>query len=88
MSIAFYVIAILGCGEGEAQCEPVRTAEARYESREACLAATDAVLARAEAAEFPTLVAECRPLGAAPVALNARDVALPEPQVRRAALSK
>ena len=41
MSVALYVIAILGCGEGEAPCQPVEVADVRYESREACLAATE-----------------------------------------------
>jgi len=84
MNPALYVIAILGCGEGEAPCEQLRVAEARYESREACLAATEAELARADA-PFPLVVAECREQGAAAVRRTPGEVALPEPDRRPSA---
>jgi hypothetical protein len=41
-------------------CQPVATMPAHYESREACSAATSAVLAGAMDFDFPTIVAECR----------------------------
>ncbi|HYJ30955.1 MAG TPA: hypothetical protein VEW25_11505, partial [Allosphingosinicella sp.] len=82
---ALYAIAILGCGEGEAPCQPVQTVEARYESREACLAATEQALARFSNLEFPTVVAECRTAGAVPATLRAADVRLPDPDRRPSA---
>jgi hypothetical protein len=85
MGPALYVIAILGCGEGEAACQPVEIAATRYESRESCLAATESALARFGALDFPIVVAECRALGAAAAPLSPADVALPEPDRRPSA---
>ena len=83
MSI-LYVIAILGCGEGEAACQPVQVADARYESREACLAATEGALAQATNLDFPVVVARCQEQGAA-APLSAADVRLPDPDRRPSA---
>ena len=85
MTPALYVIAILGCGEGEAPRQPVQIAEARYESREACLAATDGALARASNLDFPIVVAECRAAGAAATTLRPADIRLPDPDRRPSA---
>ncbi len=85
MNPALYVIAILGCGEGELPCEPVEVAPARYESREACLAATEATLGRFTALDFPIVVAICRAEGAAPSRLMPSEVRLPEPDRRPSA---
>jgi hypothetical protein len=84
MSI-LYAIAILGCGEGSEACQPIRIGDVRYESRESCLAATEAQLARASDVDFPIVVAECRPAGAAAAPLRPADVALPEPDRRPSA---
>ena len=40
MGPGFFVIAILGCADGSAACTPVATMPTRYESRDACQAAT------------------------------------------------
>jgi len=85
MNPALYVIAILGCGEGEAPCQPVATADTRYESRESCLAATEQTLARFTNLDFPIVVAECRAAGAAPTVLRPADVRLPDPDRRASA---
>lgn len=85
MNAALYVIAILGCGEGEAPCQPVALAETRYESREACLAGTEAVLARHTSLDFPIVVAECRAAGAGVTELRPAEVLLPEPDRRPSA---
>ena len=61
MGPGFFVIAILGCADGSAGCAPVATLSTRYESREACAAATAPALAANGEFDFPTLVAECRP---------------------------
>jgi hypothetical protein len=61
MGPAFYVISILGCADGSAVCTPVATIPTRYESRDACVAATGPALAASDGFDFPTLLAQCRP---------------------------
>ena len=61
MGPGFFVIAILGCADGSTGCAPVATMPTRYESREACAAATAPALAANGDFDFPTLLAECRP---------------------------
>ena len=59
MGPAYYVIAILGCADGSAQCAPVATVPTHYTSQEACSAATtDALVSRSDL-DFPTIVAQC-----------------------------
>lgn len=60
MGAGYYIMAIMGCGDGSAACTPVATAPTRYESAADCSAATEDVLARNMDLDFPTLVAECR----------------------------
>jgi hypothetical protein len=59
MEPAFYLIAILGCGEGDAPCEQVRRLEPRYESQAACTKATDAALLAHGDADYPVVIAQC-----------------------------
>ena len=61
MGPGFYVIAILGCADGSAACTPVATMPTRYESRDACQAATTGALQASNDFDFPTLLAQCRP---------------------------
>jgi len=77
---ALYLIAILGCGEGDASCDEARRVEQRYESREACLAATEAELLRAGDLPYPVVVAQCRPEGAQAEPLTAGEVERREPE--------
>ncbi len=63
MGPAAYVIAILGCADGAADCTPVATLPARYESEATCFAATGGALADSIRADFPTIVAPCQPAG-------------------------
>jgi len=60
MGPAGYFIALLGCADGAVACAPVATMPIRYESREACSAATGRVLATNTDFDFPTIMAECR----------------------------
>ena len=60
MGPAGYFIALLGCADGAGMCQPVATIPMRYESREACSAATGRVLAANTGFDFPTIMAECR----------------------------
>jgi hypothetical protein len=61
MGPGFYVIAIMGCADGAASCTPVATMPTRYESRDACQAATEMALQTGGDFDFPTLIAKCRP---------------------------
>jgi hypothetical protein len=61
MGPGFFVIAILGCADGSASCTPVAMMPTRYESRDACAAATAPMLAANSDFDFPTVMAECRP---------------------------
>jgi hypothetical protein len=54
-----FLIAILGCGEGDAPCRQVRTLEARYESQAACTAATEAAATGNSDVDYPVVVAQC-----------------------------
>ena len=60
MGPGFYVISILGCADGSAGCAPVATIPTRYESYDACVAATAPVLEANSDFDFPMLFAECR----------------------------
>jgi hypothetical protein len=90
MSPAVYVMAILGCGEATDVCEPVATVPARYESVEACNAATASMIERHSEALYPVVVAECRRAGTPVAKVWADEVKLPaadesrQPSVRRA----
>lgn len=56
-----YFIAILGCADGSAACQPIATLATRYENQALCVAATADALSANSDLDFPTLVAECRP---------------------------
>ncbi len=79
MQTLMYVMAILGCGESDAACREVRVEQQGYRSEATCRAATASALARHTDLEFPTVVARCRPAGAAPQLLRGSDVLLPGP---------
>jgi hypothetical protein len=76
MGPAYYLIAILGCGEGEAPCRQVSLMETRYESQAACTAQTEAALARSTDVDFPVVVAQCIAAGAPPVRVTPGEVRL------------
>jgi ABC-type hemin transport system ATPase subunit len=79
MGPGIFLIAIMGCGEGDAPCQSVRTLEARYESQAACTAATEAAVMQNSDVDFPVVVAECVAAGAKPNAPKASDVLRPGP---------
>ena len=74
-----FIIAILGCGEGDAPCQQVKTLETRYESQAACSEATDAALTSQSDADFPVVVAQCVAAGSPPKVLKADEIELPGP---------
>lgn len=62
MGPAYFIIAIMGCGDGAVDCRPVAAPAAHYVSEQACMAARgDALMANSDL-DFPTLVAECQPV--------------------------
>lgn len=79
MSAGLFLIAILGCGEAEAPCETVRTEQTRYESRDACLAATDSAALRNSDVDYPVVVARCIAAGARDKPVKANEVERPGP---------
>ena len=64
MGPVFYVVAILGCGDGDAPCAPARLLPARYASAAACQAQLPQRLAENTDVPFPTVMADCRLNGA------------------------
>jgi hypothetical protein len=89
MGPAFYVMAILGCGEAEGACEPVSTLATRYESQDACNAATTRAIEKHSDLLYPVVVAQCRPANSpASAQVWADEVKLPAshqaPKIQRA----
>ncbi|HJQ18206.1 MAG TPA: hypothetical protein VJ859_14550 [Allosphingosinicella sp.] len=88
MGPAYFILAILGCGEGEAVCRQVAVTDALYASAEACTADTGRAVARYQDIAYPVVVAECRRAGARPAShVRENDVKLPAdqpPHVQRA----
>lgn len=78
MGPAIFLIAIMGCGEGDAPCQELRLLETQYQSQGACTAATEAAVMRFSDFDFPVVVAQCRAAGAAPSPLSPADVKLPQ----------
>lgn len=62
MGPAYFVISILGCGDGGVACRTVATPATPYASEQACLAARGNVLIANTDLDFPNLVAECLPV--------------------------
>jgi hypothetical protein len=83
MEPLLFVMAILGCGEGDQACEEVRLAPTRYESQAACLAASEAELARQNDLLFPVVVAQCRRASDRPQPILASQIQRPEPEANR-----
>jgi hypothetical protein len=68
MGPAYFVIAIMGCGDGAVDCQTVATPAAHYASEQACLAARNDALIANNDLDFPTLLAECQAVGPKPTA--------------------
>ena len=67
MGPAYYVISILGCADGSAQCVPAATMPVHYASEATCRAAqTDALIASSDL-DFPTHEPHCTAVSAPPV---------------------
>ena len=73
---ALIVLSLLGCDDSGAQCDFVRVGNERYETVEACRAASEPLLAASAEEDYPTVVAVCSPESSVPTAQTA---ALGEP---------
>lgn len=63
MDPLFYVIAIMGCGDGSTACAQARVEPTQYRSIAACQAAVPQVLARNSDIDFPVVSAACQATG-------------------------
>lgn len=63
MEPVFFVMAILGCGDGNAGCQEARIDRARYATAAQCRAAMPVALARHTDLSFPVIAASCRANG-------------------------
>ncbi len=59
-----YVIAILACGDGQADCRAVRTARPVFTNATACALATRSVLEASTDVDAPLIAARCEPRAA------------------------
>jgi hypothetical protein len=83
MGPLIYVIAIMGCGEGDQACREVQVAQPRFATQAACAAATADTLALYSNLDFPSVVAQCRRDGPRPAVLRGSDVLQPQPNLVR-----
>ncbi|MFW2850685.1 hypothetical protein ACM61V_01990 [Sphingomonas sp. TX0543] len=72
MGPVFYVMAIMGCGDGQAMCTEARVEPVRYATIQQCQAAAPAALARNTDLSFPEISASCRSNGLQMAQQNAR----------------
>lgn len=79
MGPGIFLIAIMGCGEGDSPCRQVRMLETRYESQAACTEATGAAATGNSDVDYPVVVAQCVAAGAAPDRLQPDRILRPEP---------
>jgi hypothetical protein len=70
MGPVYYVISILGCADGSAQCVPAATVPRHYESEAGCRAAQPQALVASSDLDFPSLVAQCRAVKARPTSTD------------------
>jgi len=59
MNSAIIVMTLLGCAQGETQCELIATLDRPFESRAQCEAAADAELMKSGNSGYPTVIAQC-----------------------------
>ncbi|WP_454278490.1 hypothetical protein [Sphingomonas sp. Marseille-Q8236] len=64
MEPIFYVMAILGCGDGSIDCTEARMVPARYETMAQCRADLANRIATNTDVPFPVIGADCRRMGA------------------------
>jgi len=77
MDPLFYVMAIMGCGDGSMACQQARVEQVQYRSIAQCQAAMPAALARNSDIDYPVVSAACRANGA-PMAQTSSKTARPQ----------
>ena len=75
MEPMFFVMAILGCGDGNIACTEARVEPARYETLAQCRADLPAALSRNTDLSFPVINADCRAQGTRMVRNAGKDAA-------------
>ncbi|MBB6506086.1 hypothetical protein F4693_003083 [Sphingomonas endophytica] len=60
MEAAFFVMAIMGCGDAATTCATTRVEPAHYATVQQCQAAMPAALARNNDLDFPVVSAACQ----------------------------
>ncbi len=63
MEPMFFVLAIMGCGDGATMCSEARVEPARYATAAQCQAALPAALQRNSDVDFPVISAACKRQG-------------------------
>lgn len=63
MTPVFFVLAIMGCDDGQAECAQVRVEPAHYATAAQCNAALPAALSRHTDLDYPVVSAACRSSG-------------------------
>lgn len=63
MEPLYYVMAIIGCSDGQTVCSEARIEPARYASIAQCRAAMPRALGRNTDLAFPVIAATCRQMG-------------------------
>jgi hypothetical protein len=63
MDPLFYVMAIMGCGDGSTACQQARVEQVQYRSIGECQRAMPAALARNSDIDYPVVSAACRATG-------------------------
>jgi hypothetical protein len=63
MEPLYFVMAILGCGDGNANCAEARVEPTHYRSVQACQAAMPAALRRNTDIDYPVISVACRSSG-------------------------
>jgi len=87
MGPAAFIIAIMGCGEGDAPCRELRVLDTVHASEANCVRSTEAAMLAFSGADYPVIVAQCRSADARP-ALAPAEIRLPAPAApRRATVS-
>ena len=82
MEPLFYVMAIMGCGDADSQCQQVRLLDTQYRSHAQCMAASEAALVQNSNVDYPTVVAQCvSGRRASAFRLRADEVSKPAPPI-------
>ncbi len=77
MGPGYFIIAIMGCGDGSTACTPVATVPTHYATEAACSAGMNDALVAHSDLDFPSLLAECRSSAAPASASNERPQPIP-----------